>query len=120
MILPLSELGTSDEQLKLKNSKGLDISSTRTMVDAFNPETISESIQCTYVGLGLLICKKLCYVQENNTRVFSEEDKGSAFTFWVKVGRAINPHRLLSWPSKVKDTVNEFATAQDGRTGVES
>ena len=77
-----------------------------------------------YLGLGLFICKKLCYVQGGNIGVFSEEDKGSTFTFFIKVRRAKtpigSPLRSLSWPSKVEGAAKEFAITQDGSTSAES
>ncbi|KAI5810883.1 hypothetical protein DFH27DRAFT_604944 [Peziza echinospora] len=65
-------------------------------------------------GLGLFICKKLCHVQGGNIAVYSEEGKGSTFTFYIKTTRAeapipTAPARTQSWPEKVAEEAQKLA-----------
>lgn len=70
-------------------------------------------------GLGLFICKKLCHVQGGNIGVFSVEDNGSLFTFFIKTRRSepvvVTPHRISSWPSKVDGTAKKIHDAAQAK-----
>ena len=73
-------------------------------------------------GLGLFICKNLCHIQGGNIGFFSEENKGSTFTFFVKARHADTPKigspaRAASWPSKVEGEAKRLADETDKKAG---
>ena len=58
-------------------------------------------------GLGLYICRELCELQGGRIWVWSEEGRGSEFSFYIKARRTAPPPDAYSYPFKKLEVIND-------------